>query len=71
MKSLKSYIEKYLDTIKETVFDLSYSIPVDYNLDYFWIVIDANSIEDNVACIVHSDWVNSVANMRMTVTYSY
>ena len=51
-EKLKSYIEKFLDTIKETVFDLSYSIPVDNNRDYFWIIIDASSIEDNVACII-------------------
>lgn len=49
---MKSHIEKFLDTIKEKVFDLSYSIHVDNNRDYFWIIIDANSIEDNVACII-------------------
>lgn len=51
-EKLKSHIKKFLDTIKETVFDLSYSIPVGNNRDYFWIIIDANSIEDNVACII-------------------
>jgi hypothetical protein len=51
-ENLKSYIEKFLDTIKDTVFDLSYSIPVDNNRDYFWIIIDASRIEDNVACII-------------------
>jgi hypothetical protein len=51
-ENLKSYIEKFLDTIKETVFDLSYSIHVDNNRDYFWIIIDASRIEDNVACII-------------------
>jgi hypothetical protein len=51
-EKLKSYIEKFLDTIKETVFDLSYSIHVDNNHDYFWIIIDASRIEDNVACII-------------------
>jgi hypothetical protein len=51
-EKLKSYIEKFLDTIKETVFDLSYSVHVDNNRDYFWIIIDASRIEDNVACIV-------------------
>ena len=51
-EKLKSYIEKFLDTIKEKVFDLSYSIHVDNNRDYFWIIIDASRIEDNVACII-------------------
>jgi hypothetical protein len=52
LEKLKSYIEKFLETIKETVFDLSYSIHVDNNRDYFWIIIDASRIEDNVACII-------------------
>jgi hypothetical protein len=51
-EKLKSYIEKFLDTIKEKVFDLSYSIHVENNRDYFWIIIDASRIEDNVACII-------------------
>ena len=51
-ENLKSYIEKFLDTIKETVFDLSYSIHVDNNRNYLWIIIDAGGIEDNVACII-------------------
>jgi hypothetical protein len=51
-EKLKSYIEKFLDTIKETVFDLSYSIHFDNNRNYFWIIIDASRIEDNVACII-------------------
>ena len=51
-EKLKSYVEKFLNTIKERVFDLSYSIHVDNNRDYFWIIIDASRIEDNVACII-------------------
>jgi hypothetical protein len=51
-ENLKSYIKKFLDTIKETVFDLSYSVHVDNNRDYIWIIIDASRIEDNVACII-------------------
>jgi hypothetical protein len=49
---LKLYIENFLDATKETAFDLSYSIHVDNNHGYFWIIIDANRIEDSVACII-------------------
>ena len=51
-EKLKPYIENFLDTTRETVFDLSYSIHVDNNRGYFWIIIDASRIEDSVACII-------------------
>jgi hypothetical protein len=49
---LKPYIKNLLDTTKEIVFDLSYSIHVDNNRGYFWTIIDASRIEDSVACII-------------------
>jgi hypothetical protein len=51
-EKLKPYIENFLDTTRETVFDLSYSIHIDNNRGYFWIIIDASRIEDSVACII-------------------
>jgi hypothetical protein len=49
---LKLYIENFLDATKETAFDLSYSIHIDNNRGYAWIIIDASRIEDSVACII-------------------
>ena len=48
---LKLYIENFLNASKKTAFDLSYAIHVDNNSGYLWIIIDANRIEDSVACI--------------------
>lgn len=49
---LKLDIKNLLDTTKETAFDLSYSIHIDNNRGYAWIIIDASRIEDSVACII-------------------
>lgn len=51
-EKLKPYIKNLLDTTKEIVFDLSYSIHADNNRGYFWTIIDASRIEDSVACII-------------------
>ena len=48
---LKLYIENLLDAAKKTAFDLSYAIHIDYSSGYLWIIIDANKIEDSIACI--------------------
>jgi hypothetical protein len=52
LDKLKSDIKNFLDATKETAFDLSYSIHADINHGSVWIIIDANRIEDSVACII-------------------
>jgi hypothetical protein len=52
LDKLKLDIKNLLDTTKETAFDLSYSIHVENNRGYAWIMIDASRIEDSVACII-------------------
>jgi hypothetical protein len=52
LDKLKLNIKNLLDTTKETIFDLSYSIHADINHGYIWIIIDATRIEDSVACII-------------------
>ena len=48
---LKLYIKNFLDTTKKIAFDISYDIHVDNSYGYLWIIIDANRIEDSIACI--------------------
>lgn len=48
---LKLTIENLLDASKKTDFQLSYGVHIDAYYGYLWIIIDAKTIEDCIACI--------------------
>lgn len=51
LNELKVTIENLLDASKKTDFKLSYGIQIDTYYGQLWIIVDAKTLEDSIACI--------------------
>jgi hypothetical protein len=51
LNELKVIIENLLDASKKTDFKLSYGIQIDTYYGQLWIIVDAKTLEDSIACI--------------------
>jgi hypothetical protein len=51
LNELKVTIKNLLDASRKTDFKLSYGIQIDTHYGQLWIIVDAKTVEDSVACI--------------------